>query len=70
LNLLRKRGRTRGTFWHGYWRKARVKLRWFQRMHEAMASLSELPTRCALAPENKEFPFEVRQLLFGSKLQR
>jgi hypothetical protein len=23
--------------------------------------------RCPLAPENKEFPFEVRQLLYGRK---
>ena len=42
-------------------------LRWFFRLEEAIASLSELPHRCPLAPENKEFPFEVRQLLFGRK---
>lgn len=40
-------------------------LRWFRGMQKAIASLSELPTRCALAPENKVFPFEVRQLLYG-----
>ena|SRR5215471_13859243 len=40
-------------------------LRWFQRLKEALLSLSEMPHRCPLAPENKEFPFEVRQLLFG-----
>jgi hypothetical protein len=32
---------------------------------EAVYSLRELPERCPLAPENKEFPFEVRQLLYG-----
>ena len=42
-------------------------LRWFQRMREAIFSLSEYPRRCALAPENAEFPFEVRQLVFGTK---
>jgi plasmid stabilization system protein ParE len=39
--------------------------RWFLRLRERLDSLSELPHRCALAPENREFPFEVRQLLFG-----
>lgn len=42
-------------------------LRWFRRMKEAIDSLSELPHRCSLAPENADFPFEVRQLLYGSK---
>jgi plasmid stabilization system protein ParE len=42
-------------------------LRWFQKLKEAVATLSELPQRCPLAPENKEFPFEVRQLLYGRK---
>lgn len=39
-------------------------------MQKAIASLSELPTRCAFAPENKAFPFEVRQLLCGSTRHR
>ncbi|MGA2713015.1 MAG: type II toxin-antitoxin system RelE/ParE family toxin [Bryobacteraceae bacterium] len=42
-------------------------LRWFQRLKKAITSLSELPERCPLAPENAEFPFEVRQLLYGRK---
>jgi plasmid stabilization system protein ParE len=42
-------------------------LRWFRRMREAILSLSEFPLRCSLAPENAEFPFEVRQLIFGKK---
>lgn len=42
-------------------------LRWFQKLKQGIASLSELPHRCRLAPENKEFPFEVRQLLYGRK---
>jgi plasmid stabilization system protein ParE len=42
-------------------------LRWFFKLEEAIASLSELPHRCPLAPEDKEFPFEVRQLVHGRK---
>jgi plasmid stabilization system protein ParE len=42
-------------------------LRWFQGLREAVASLSEFPRRCPLAPESVEFPFEVRQLLYGRK---
>lgn len=45
-------------------------LRWYQGMRRAIASLSKLPKRCALARENKDFPFEVRQLLYGSKQHR
>ncbi|SPE26515.1 Plasmid stabilization system [Candidatus Sulfopaludibacter sp. SbA3] len=42
-------------------------LRWFQELREAIASLSTLPHRCPNAPENADFPFEVRQLLYGHK---
>jgi plasmid stabilization system protein ParE len=42
-------------------------LRWFSRLQNEIASLSEFPYRCSLAPENAEFPFEVRQLLFSRK---
>ena len=42
-------------------------LRWFHRFKETIHSLSEMPERRMLAPENAEFPFEVRQLLFGQK---
>ncbi|HXJ96550.1 MAG TPA: hypothetical protein VMT20_27240 [Terriglobia bacterium] len=42
-------------------------LRWFQGLREAVASLSHSPERCALAPENSSFPFEVRHLLYGRK---
>jgi hypothetical protein len=38
-------------------------LRWFHTLKEAVATLSELHQRCPLALENKEFPFEARQLL-------
>jgi plasmid stabilization system protein ParE len=42
-------------------------LHWFEGLEEAIASLSEMPRRCALAPENKSFPLEVRHLLYGRK---
>jgi plasmid stabilization system protein ParE len=42
-------------------------LRWLHGLREAIASLSQLPQRCPLAPENADFPFEVRQLLYGRK---
>jgi plasmid stabilization system protein ParE len=41
--------------------------RWFQGLQKAIASLRDFPTRCAIAPESKEFPFEVRQLVYGRK---
>jgi toxin ParE1/3/4 len=42
-------------------------LRWFLRLEEACESLSRLPRRCGIAPEDAEFLFEVRQLLYGNK---
>jgi len=42
-------------------------LRWFLRMEEAIASLAEFPRRCKLAPESENFPFEVREMLYGKK---
>jgi len=42
-------------------------LRWFQGLQDAVLSLSQLPGRCMVAPENKVFPFEVRQLLYGGR---
>jgi plasmid stabilization system protein ParE len=42
-------------------------MRWFQRLDKAIASLSLMPERCPLAPENADFPFEVRHLLYGHK---
>ena len=44
-------------------------IRWFLALEDAIASLATFPRRCTLAPESKEFPFEVRQLLYGSKLR-
>jgi plasmid stabilization system protein ParE len=45
-------------------------LRWFQGLRDTVASLAHSPERCALAPENAAFPFEVRQLLYGRRQHR
>jgi plasmid stabilization system protein ParE len=42
-------------------------IRWFLELERAIKSLESFPERCALAPENQRFPFEVRQLLYGRK---
>ena len=42
-------------------------IRWFVGLEEAIASLATFPERCPIAPENTQFPFEVRQLLYGRK---
>ncbi len=42
-------------------------LRWFQGLERAIESLSSMPERCSLAPENAAHPFEVRHLLYGRK---
>jgi plasmid stabilization system protein ParE len=42
-------------------------MRWFERLQEALGSLANLPGRCPLAAENISVPFEMRQLLYGSK---
>ena len=41
--------------------------RWFVALREAISSLSELPLRCRVAPESRDSPVEVRQLLYGRK---
>lgn len=39
--------------------------RWFRSLMNAIATLQEMPQRCALAVEHEIFPEEVRQLLHG-----
>ena len=41
--------------------------RWFSALRDAIGSLSELPMRCRVAPESRDSPVEVRQLLYGRK---
>jgi plasmid stabilization system protein ParE len=38
---------------------------WYQGLLTTIESLSEMPKRCALAPENDYFSQEIRQLLYG-----
>lgn len=41
--------------------------RWFVALRAAVGSLTNLPSRCPLAPENRDSPVEVRQLLYGRR---
>ena len=41
--------------------------RWFVGLRAAIASLTHLPSRCPLAPENRDSPVEVGQLLYGRR---
>jgi plasmid stabilization system protein ParE len=38
---------------------------WYSGLLQAIESLSQMPKRCPLAPENKYFSQEIRQLLYG-----
>jgi len=42
-------------------------VKWFNGILKAISSLEILPTRCALAPEDKDIGREVRQLLYGKR---
>lgn len=42
-------------------------LHWLEGLELAVASLSEVPERCPLAPEDTRFRFEVRHLLYGRR---
>ena len=41
--------------------------RWFASLRQAISSLSALPARCPVAPESRESPVEIRQLLYGRR---
>lgn len=41
--------------------------RWFAALRAAIASLTRLPSRCPLAPENQDSPVKLRQLLYGRR---
>ena len=40
---------------------------WFLALRAAVTSLTNLPSRCPLAPENRDSPVEVRHLLYGRR---
>ena len=39
--------------------------KWFRGLMNAIATLQEMPLRCALAPENESLSEEIRQLIYG-----
>ena len=51
-------------------RSARGAVRWYNGLMEALQSLSHWPNRCPLAPENETFDEEIRQLLYGRRMNR
>jgi plasmid stabilization system protein ParE len=44
--------------------------RWYEGLHSALGSLVANPTRCGLAHENDKFPFELRELLYGGRVNK
>ena len=46
---------------------ARVAERWYRGLIAAIASLSDMPTRCGVIPEQPLFEVELRQLLYGGR---
>ena len=38
---------------------------WYSGLLQAVESLSQMPKRCPLAPENEYFSQEIRQLIYG-----
>jgi plasmid stabilization system protein ParE len=44
--------------------------RWYESFWESADRLKTLPLACGLAPENDDFDFELRQMLFGTSKGR
>jgi plasmid stabilization system protein ParE len=51
--------------WWAANRSAEQAGRWYEAFSQSVLSLEQIPDRCALAPENGQFPYEIRQLNFG-----
>mgnify|MGYP002626318174 CR=1 FL=1 len=51
--------------WWANHRSQEQAARWFNGFMDALEALGDNPDRFALAPENEEFPYEVRQLNYG-----
>lgn len=41
--------------------------KWFNGFVALLMSLEKMPARCGLAPEDRHFPCELRQILYGRK---
>jgi plasmid stabilization system protein ParE len=52
--------------WWATNRSADQASRWYQEFLSESQSLATSPERCALAAENPRFPYEIRQLNFGT----
>jgi plasmid stabilization system protein ParE len=53
---------------HDWWAEHRSReqaARWYDEFLKAAFSLEQNPERCAVAPENGSFPYEIRQRSFG-----
>jgi plasmid stabilization system protein ParE len=53
-----------------YERSPRGAATWFRRFLKARESLRERPERCALAPEDAEFDYSIRELMFKTSRGR
>ncbi len=40
---------------------------WFAALRQAIDSLRRLPARCPIAPESREAPVDIRQLVYGRR---
>jgi plasmid stabilization system protein ParE len=48
-------------------RSPEIAIRWTRGLERAIATLESMPTRCPVAAENDEFPYEIRELLYGRR---
>ncbi len=55
--------------WWSEHRSTELADRWYSAIYPAIESLTQMPERCALAPERDEHQSEVRHLLFGINRQ-
>lgn len=51
--------------WWAEHRSAEQAEQWYDGIVDAILSLAEAPERCAIAREQGQFPFEIRQLVYG-----
>lgn len=66
--LITQRAQQEAQAHHDWWdehRSAQQAARWYDEFLSAACSLETNPDRCAVAPENDRFAYEIRQLNFG-----